>query len=292
MFSSLFDKLKRSWLLTRITLRIVFTHDRELLVFPLVNFLLVVGASLTSSFVVSRTASTVDVRMHTDSGVFTAVFLLLLLTNTMFGMCITHTTRVRLEGGDASLWQSLKYGLRNYHRALAWMMCSIAAALLLSSLRKSSTKVGVLGRWLLRPIASLLEVAWGIAKLLVIPAIVYEGHGPIDALKASVQAVKRTWGEALTRHLGFSAISNLLYVLGIVAALGVAFVPAAGSSVQIVGFQVVIGYFTAVIVLFHLVNTVFNAALYHYATRGEAGLGFSEEILGGSIRREPAGAEP
>lgn len=291
MFSSLLDKLKRSWLLTRITLRIVFTHDRELLVFPIVNFLLVVGASLTSNFVVSRTASTVNVRMHTDSGVFAAVFLLLLLTNTMFGMCITHTTRVRLEGGDASLWQSLKYGLRNYHRALAWMMCSIAAAMLLSSLRKSGDKVGVVGRWLLRPIASLLEVAWGIAKLLVIPAIVYEGHGPIDALKASVQAIKRTWGEALTRHLGFRAISNVLYLFGILAAVCAGFLLPAGSSVQLVGFQVVIGYFTAVIVLFHLVNTVFNTALYHYATRGEAGLGFSKEILGGSIRREPA-AEP
>jgi len=289
MFSSLTDKLKRSWLLTRITLRIVFTHDRELLVFPLVTGLLVVGASLTSTFVVSKSASIVSVRMHTDPGIFSAVLLLLLLTNTLFGMCITHTTRVRLEGGDASLWQSLKFGLRNYHRALAWMMCSLAAASLLTSLRKSSNKVGVLGRWLLRPIASLLEVAWGIAKLLVIPAIVYEGHGPIDALRASVQAIKRTWGEALTRHLGFRAISNVLYFIGILAALVAAFVPPAGSTAQLIGFQVVIAYFTAVIVLFHLVNTVFNTALYHYATRGEAGLGFSREILEGSIRREPAG---
>lgn len=34
MLSSITDKLRRSWLLTRITLRIVFVHDRELLCDP------------------------------------------------------------------------------------------------------------------------------------------------------------------------------------------------------------------------------------------------------------------
>lgn len=286
MLSSLADKLRRSWLLTRITLRIIFRQDRELLFFPLFQWLAVMATMVTSTMVVTRTQSIIDVKMTGDPGVTILVILVLLLTTALFSMCATHTTRVRLEGGDASLLQSLGFGLRRLHIALAWTACYLAASSLLSTVRKSTREAGFIARIVLRPITWMLETAWAVAKLMVVPAMVYEGHGPIAGMRASVEAVKRTWGEALTRHLGFRAISSLLYFIGILVGISVMFQLPADSTIQHIAIHATIGYVTAVFVLFHLVNTVFNTALYHYATRGEAGMGFSEEILRGAVRRK------
>lgn len=113
---------------------------------------------------------------------------------------------------------------------------------------------------------------------LLVPAIAHEGHGPLSALRASVDAVKRTWGEAIVRHLSFDAVANVLYTVGAIATVSVLWWLPSGSRAQTIAALVAVAYFTRVIVLFHLVDTVFNAALHHYATRGEGALGFGAEI--------------
>ena len=57
---------------------------------------------------------------------------------------------------------------------------------------------GLLGRI----VASLFGLAWNIVTYLVVPILVVEGIGPIEAVKRSGALLKKTWGEQIVGNFG------------------------------------------------------------------------------------------
>ena len=75
-----------------------------------------------------------------------------------------------------------------------WALLSATVGLVLRIIESRSEKVGQL-------VSGLLGMAWSIVTYLVVPVLVVEKAGPIEAVKRSTALLKKTWGEALTAEI-------------------------------------------------------------------------------------------
>jgi cobalamin biosynthesis protein CobD/CbiB len=125
-------------------------------------------------------------------------------------------------------------------------------------------------------VGSLLGVAWTMASFLVVPVLVMQNVGPIDAIKRSVELLKRTWGENAIGNVGIGLVFGLVTVLLVVVAAVLVFLAASVSGALAVTVAVfaVLALVTLGIIQSAL-SGVYSAALYRYATVGEAPAGFS-----------------
>jgi hypothetical protein len=191
---------------------------------------------------------------------------------------------VRLEGGDATFMDSIQFALARVHLIFAWSLLSATVGLLLHMLDSIAEKAGPIGKILLAILRSILASAWSITTIFVIPVMVYRGLGPFDAIKESVETLKKAWGESLVRHFGLGFLS-FLAILGcvlVIVAGGFACSVSVALGLVVIGLGVLALF--ATVLLFSVANTVFNTVLYHWATRGEAIPGVDPQILSGVFR--------
>ncbi len=129
-------------------------------------------------------------------------------------------------------------------------------------------------------ISAILGTAWTIMTYFVVPVLVVEKLGPIQAVGRSVALLKKTWGEALIGHFGlgffkFLACLPLLLLIGLGAALcfsanGAAPLIVAGIAV----FVIAAVYFLAYLAVASAMDTIFLSALYQYAAFQTVPIGF------------------
>src|SRR6478736_5513582 len=94
--------------------------------------------------------------------------------------------------------------------ALAKSSWAIVSATVSIVLRAIEQRGGIFGRI----IGSIAGVAWTVVTFLVLPVLVFEGLGPMAAVKRSGELFKRTWGENLVTIAG---IGIGLFVVWVVA---------------------------------------------------------------------------
>ena len=129
-------------------------------------------------------------------------------------------------------------------------------------------------------------MAWSIVTIFVVPVLVYEGLGPVDSIKKSVEVIKRTWGESLIKSFGLGLI-QLFVILGIAAGAALVafvlnlFIPETGILIGI-GIGGLLIFLTALV--FSVASTIFNTALYVYANKGAVAEGFNEEVMKGAFK--------
>ena len=116
--------------------------------------------------------------------------------------------------------------------------------------------------------------------------MVYENATPTQAISKSVEVLKKTWGESLVRHYGLGMIFALFFFLGIVATIGVSMLLGGINPWIPVGFASL--YFVGLILIFNVANSIFNTALYVYASQNTAPSGFGEDVLQQAFRLKKA----
>jgi hypothetical protein len=136
-------------------------------------------------------------------------------------------------------------------------------------------------------ISAILGTAWTVMTFFVVPALVVERVGPFDAIKRSIQILKRNWGEAIIGNVGIGLFVFLLALPGIVVGLFGFF-----------ALQTAVPLGVAVIVLAALylltitaavgpaLHGIYLAALYQYAANGEIPSGFDRGELKQAFRRK------
>ncbi len=127
-----------------------------------------------------------------------------------------------------------------------------------------------------RLVAGLLGTAWSIATYFVVPILVYEQVGPLDALTRSAALFKRTWGEQFASTLSFGL---LFFVLALPALLLCGVAVLLGPVALFVMVPIAVVYLLALGVVNAALHGVFVAALYRYARTGQASGQFTEGVL-------------
>src|SRR5262249_51688581 len=128
---------------------------------------------------------------------------------TFFNAAIVGSAVTRLSGGQPTLGDGLRTAASRLPQILGWALLAASVGLGLRMIEARSEKVG-------RFVAGLLGTAWSIATFLVVPVLVVEEKGPIDALKKSTALLRKTWGEQLVGGAGFGLVFFLLALPGIV----------------------------------------------------------------------------
>ena len=124
---------------------------------------------------------------------------------------------------------------------------------------------------------SIVGGVWAYITFFVIPVLVSEGIGPIQAIKRSGSLFKQTWGQQFTASFGF----GLVYFVAVL----IAFLPAALLFAVSPILGIIVGVFTISIAIgtVQALEGIFKAALYEFAN-GETPLGFERSTLSSAYR--------
>ena len=267
----------------------VIKKDKELLLFPLIGVFLSCG--WIAAMIVPFWMLYVDGNPETyEAGVVDIILTFILYLGLAFiatftKFCVTYTSKTRFEGGDATFGESIKFTLGQTHLVLGWATISATVGLFFLFLDNLAEKAGAVGEIIIGIIRSLLGMAWAAINLFVVPAMIYEQVGPMDAIKTSGQVLKKTWGEAIVKHFGLGFIAFGFYMLGGLLTWGLAQVFNDGNLIWItIGFATL--YFSFTALLFSVADSVFNTALYAYAATGKVPEGWSEATMMGAFKQK------
>lgn len=287
----MFERMAMGWQLGRQSWRVLML-DKELLVFP---FLSGVSCVLVfASFIAPlwATGVTEEVMAEQRNGEISqyhqilgyvltfAFYVVNYFVIIFFNSALVACAIIRFKGGNPTLRDGFVAAFSRLPQILGWALVSATVGLILEVIESRSSKAGQI-------IAALLGMAWSAVTYFVVPVIVIERVGPIEATKRSLAVLKKTWGEALTARFGIGFYVFLVSLLGIVP-IGVGVYLLVIGQAAIGG--VAIGVGVVMLILSSLIsstlNAIIRAALYLYAAEGQAPEAFDGELLGAAFGRK------
>jgi hypothetical protein len=278
----MFTRFSRSWELIKAS-GAVLRQDKELLLFPFFSAIatLVVSASfivpliLTGAF--ERSIAPGDEAAYM---VFVFVFYLIqYFIIFFFNLALVGAAMIRLDGGDPTVRDGLRIASSHVVQILGYAAIAATVGLILRIIEE---RAGFIGRW----IAGLVGLAFTVATFLTVPILVSREVGPIEAVKESAALLKKTWGENIIGNGGMGFVFFLFYLAA--CGIGMVFIFGAAQTGNPVLIVPVIALVVLAIIGLALVQAalqgVYSAALYRYATEGNAGETFPTALLGEAFR--------
>ncbi len=272
----MFKTLSRSWEFAKLSYRTVLDH-KHLMLFPVFSTIATVlvvasfGIPLWGSGQIETWMNEADQgAASNDPWIYVTLFLFYFCNYfviVFFNTALVASTMNIMEDGKGGVRFGLSFAMRRIHSILGWAMVSAVVGVILKTLERNE-KIG-------RFVVSLIGSAWTALAFFVIPVIVTDGVGPIEAFKRSVRTLKSTWGTALMGNFSMGAIGFLitLPILLIGAALWYAAGPVAALAVAIPLFFLAAAATGAA-------DAIFKAYLYTYAT----GRALPEDVDAGLMR--------
>ncbi len=273
-------KLSHTWSLMGASWQ-VLKQDREILIFPLMSGIccLLVLASFAIPILSSGNWEIPDEEVLKEQGImyYGPLFLFYFCTYfiiVFFNSAIIACATIRMQGGDPTVGDGFRAALARIHLIFGWALVSATVGLVLRIIEDRSKTVG-------RIVAGLLGMAWAVVSFLVVPILVVEKKGPVQALKESTILLKETWGEQLVGNFSFGLI---FFLLGIPAYILIALGFFSGSFVVMATCTLFAVIYLIVIALIQsALQAIFQAAVYLYARDGGAPTGFDPELLADSM---------
>jgi hypothetical protein len=286
----MFQKISFGWDLAMQSFQ-VLKEEKRLIVFPLLSGIacLVVLASFavplwgTPQFraVVEDGQVPNDVLSYVLLFVFYFInYFVIVFFNSALIACVVH----RFRGGTPSISFGLGVAMLRLPQIAGWALVSATVGLVLKIIESRSEKVGQI-------VAGLLGMAWGIVTYFVVPVLVVEKAGPIEAVKRSTAILKKTWGESLSANF---SLGMIFFVVFLLAFIPLALVVMLGVYCLSVG-QVVLGglALTSAVLIFILISlvsstlsTILLAAVYVYAAEGKVPGQFEPELIQDAFQKK------
>ena len=274
-------RISRSWQLVKASWA-VLRADKELLLFPvasgIASFAVVVVLFL--GWVGSGGLDRLD-----GDGVGLVDLILLyvfyFITSSVvifFNSALVAAANIRLDGGDPTLSDGFRIAFSHLPAILGWAAIAATVGLILQALRERGGALGF--------VVSLIGgMAWGLITYLVVPILVVEGIGPVDAIKRSASLLRETWGEQIVGNFSIGLVIGLAFI-GVAVAGGLV-------TALLFSVSVVLGALGAIVLVAGLIilaligaalSGIFNIALYRYAAGKDSGDLFPQETLAGAFR--------
>jgi hypothetical protein len=275
------ERISRSWQLVKASWG-VLRADRELLLFPVVSGL---AAFVAAAVVLLLWAGSGGLdRLDRDGlGILDLVLLyvfyfVISTVVVFFNSALIAAANIRLEGGDPTLSDGFRIALSHLPAILGWAAIAATVGLVLQALRERGGAVGA--------IVSLIgNMAWGLITFLVVPILVVEGVGPVEAIKRSASLLRKTWGEQVVGNLSIGLVIGLAFIgLAVLGGIIVAALFAVADVLGILGGVALVVGLMIVGLIGAALSGIFNVALYRYAVGKDPGQFFPVETLAGAFR--------
>lgn len=210
---------------------------------------------------------------------------LLALVGTWIQAGLTVSAAAELEGGHSSLGHGLSTAMGRFGRLARWAFVSAVVGAILGAVRGNDSG-GIASVIFRNVLAATAGVMWQLITFFVMPAMMLDDLGMIDAIKKSASTFKQRWGTQLSGGVRIGGLIGLIVILPAMLVL------AGGVVLTVVGY-VAPGIALAVVGLLALlvgglilsaIRGVFSVVLYRYATQGVLEGGFTEQQLAGAVK--------
>ena len=242
MFSQSWELVKRSFDVLR--------KDKEVMLFPIMSAL----ASVTI-FVILLLPTVLYNNLTAFS--FLAFYFLSYFSVVFFNTGLIICADIRLKGGDPTVRDGLSGATKNIGKIFIWSLIAATVGMLISAMTSNRKSLPS------RLIGGILGFSWGMLSFFVIPAMVFENVGPVEAIKRSGELIRKTWGENLAGQFSTGAV---FFVLGVVGAVPLVL----ALYTQSTGLFAVIGaatliYWAILATISSSLKGIFTVSLYEYA---------------------------
>ena len=282
----MFESWGRSWQLVKASWA-VLQADKELLWFPVISGIITILICIVMfipSVVVSITLfSTGASEGVTEVFGFVGLFIFYLVTYTIsiyFNTALIGAAMIRMDGGDPTMKDGFDIANSRLGKIIGFAAMSATVGVIIRLLQERGGIVGNIVSW-------LGGIAWNLATFLVIPVLVTQNIGPIDAVKRSASLLRETWGEQITGNWSIGGVFLLVYLL--VIGIGIALGFFAGAVLE--SMTAVIAVVSLVVIAFIIVaivqgalNGIYQAALFRYANTGTAPDDFDINLIQGAFK--------
>lgn len=252
-----FAKVENGWKICDLSLK-VLKANKSLVLFPIISGISLV-VILTTFFIGLGWLNSWDIENVASNASYNRlfyyliVFLVYLINYTIvifFNIALMHCVKLYFEGEEVSISKGIHYSMSRIGYILSWAAFASTVGLILKIIQDNVGKLGKI-------IVGLLGWAWSISTFFVVPIVAYENRSPWDALKESVQMMKKLWGESLTASFSF----GLIQFGALIVMIGVGFLfgfinPFLGIGIGIIGFVLILATFSTL-------QSIFVSAVYH-----------------------------
>ncbi|WP_208998429.1 DUF6159 family protein [Roseibium aquae] len=257
--------------------------DKELLLFPVMSTLALVAviAGVGYPFYMSGELQNFvqalenNPQLQNDPRVLAGLFAFYFVNYFImiyFNAALIGCALIRFAGGNPTVGDGFRLATRHLPQILLWSLVTASVGFLLEQLEN---RLKGLGRFFV----GLLGAGWAVATYFAVPILVVDGVGPVQAVKRSVSAVRKTWGEALVGHIGLGA----LHVISILPAILLIFLgiqladrdPVSGYAM--IGLAVI--WVMICVLVISTLSAILRAALYIYAVEGVTPENFDSQLI-------------
>lgn len=285
----------RSWEITKLSFGVI-KQDKELIIYPILSsfFSILYSGAMLFPIVLNQLFSVgtenLD-QIQFDIINYVLMFILyfgLAFLATFFNVCTVYTAKTRFEGGNATLGSSLKFAFSKFFTIFQWAFLSATVGVLLYILDQIAQNLEGVGRFLVIFLRGIVSIAWNIVTLFVVPALVYYDVGPFEAIRKSVDNLKKTWGESLVRHYGLGLIQFLVSFATIIifAGISIGLFFLLNITGLLIGIGVGIMVLIIVILVFGIANNIFNTALFVYGDTGKIPGNYTSNTMKNAFREK------
>lgn len=285
------DRISRSWELGKQSWR-VLRSDKQLVVFPLLSTAacLIVLASFALPVVLAVDFGALSreegaARQAANQPLYYVVMFVFYFVNyaviAFFNAGLIACAMRKFEGEDAGVGAGLRAAAGRLPQILGWAFIAATVGMVL---RMISERSGLLGKIVI----SLIGFVWTVATYFVVPVLVVEGVGPVEAVKRSAAVIRKTWGEALVVNVGLGALSMAGFLASLVplaAGIGLS-VMSESPAPAMVGAAVMIGMLMVLALVTSTLKIILVAALYRYAATGLVPEQFDGRLLRQMFRKK------
>ena len=282
----MFQRISTGWELVKQSWQ-VLKLDKELLFFPLMSGIacLLVMASFAVPMWATGFVDTLAAQENANGeavnrgtqilGVvilfafyFVSYFVVIFFNSALIGCAI-----IRFKGGNPNLKDGFAAASARLPQIAGWAFVAASVGLILKLIESRSERVGQI-------VAGILGMAWSAVTYFVVPVIVIEKAGPIEAGKRSLSILKRTWGEALTANFSIGLIVFLLSMLGMLPLFGGAIALTAGNTILgVLGIVLGVLWILTISLVSSALQSIIVGALYLYASEGKIPQQFDDQIF-------------
>ena len=251
----------------------VLMLDKELLVFPLLSgiacFLLLASFAGVAFLVGVKVRDPEHIDIVHWAVLFVYYFINYFII-VFFNTALVACAMIRFGGGNPTVRDGLQAARERIKLIAAWALLAATVGVIL---RMIEERVGFLGKIVI----AILGAVWTIATFFVVPVLVVENLGPIEAAKRSVEIVKKAWGESIVGNLGVGLLTFLAVLFLVVpcALLTIVLAVKAGSiAVAVIGAVLTVALLVLISLVSSALHSILLSALYLFATGGRVPPGF------------------
>lgn len=280
------EVFSRTWALMGASWRVLML-DKELLLFPILSAVATGLVTLTFFVPMSQTdywpapgpsASQLDEALYYLT--LFSFYVCTYFTVVFFNASLIAAVILRLKGQNPTLMDGMRGAWARKGELFAWVLLAATVGLVLNAMKErakglTSLLIGVAG------------MAWNLVTYFVVPILVIEGKGPMEAIKESAATLKRTWGEQLVGGISYGGIAFFFYLPAFaVAVFGMGSL-ANGSLVTgllLIGTALIYAFLVGLTMT--TLSSIFHAAVYHYARTGTIPQGFDAALMQSAFVRK------